>query len=398
MRGGVADQPAVAPASPAERAIADANNKFTWELYSQLRQESDGDLFFSPQSISIALAMTMEGARGETAAQMARVLHVGSPDHTVPDAYAAFLARLNGTGRPADAPQRGYQLSIANRLFGQQGYTFLDPFLATLRNDYKAELGLVDFVQQSEAARTEINDWVAKETNDKIKDLIPRGAVDEMTRLVLANAIYFKGLWTSPFEKEMTRPMLFHLTASQQVDVPMMYQKSRFRWARHDDVTVIELPYQGNEVSMLAILPRRMDGLAAVEATLSPAKIAEWTAQMGRPEVEVWLPKWKNTSEFVLNATLAKLGMKDAFTPDVADLSGMDGTRKLYISAALHKAFVDVNEEGTEAAAATGIIAGVTSMPIDPPQFLADHAFIYVIRDNASGSILFAGRVMDPRD
>jgi serpin B len=383
----------------AARALADSNNKFTWELYAQLRENSNDNLFFSPQSIAIALAMTWEGARGETAVQMSRVLHLGSPQSTTPDIYWRMLTQLNQSAGPAGQPvaSRGYQLTIANGLFVQQGYNFLEPFLATLRNEYGAELGKVDFVMQTDAARKEINDWVANQTNDKIKDLIPSGAVDEMTRLVLANAIYFKGTWSHPFEKEATRPMPFHVSAGAQADVPMMYQKERFRFSRHEDISVIELPYKGDALSMLVLLPAKLDGLAATEKQLTPAKLTEWTAGLAQPEVMVWLPKFTFTSEFKLNEALSKLGMPSAFVPSDADFSGMTGNRDLYISAALHKAFVDVNEEGTEAAAATGMVAGVTSAPLDPPTFRADHPFVFVIRDNGTGSFLFVGRVMDPR-
>jgi serpin B len=405
--GGVvrAQQPADRMGRPvtAVRAITDATNRFAWELYGQFRAESDGNLFFSPQSISIALAMTQEGARGETAKQMGRVLHVSTPQaDTVPGGYAELLARLNGRpagGAEREPGKRGYELSVANRLWGHQGYQFVDRFLMTLRDKYQAELGQVDFIEQPDVSRRTINNWVARQTNDKIKDLIPSGAVDPMTRLVLTNAIYFKGAWAQPFDKTATRPMAFHLAADRQVDVPMMYQQKQFKFAKHADVLLIEMPYQGeiNSISMLVILPTKVDGLPEIENQLSTAKLAEWTATMRQTEVDVWLPKFNATSEFELNLLLSKLGMTLAFQPGQADFSGMNGNRELFISAALHKAHVDVNEEGTEAAAATGVVVRVKSVPVDPPTFKADHPFVFVIRDDATGGALFIGRVMDPR-
>jgi serpin B len=400
MRRGQPARPAAAipRASEAEKALAEANNRFAWDLYARLREESDGNLFYSPQSISIALAMTYHGARGATAAEMAKVLHLETPQEDVPAAFAALLNRMKagGAGGSEVAAQRGYKLSLANRLWGQDGYRFLDSFLAPLAESYQAPLGRLDFARQTEAARKTINDWVANQTNDKIKDLLAPGVLDSTTRLVLTNAIYFKGTWASQFDKAVTRPAPFTISGGQQVDVPMMHQKLQANYDQNELVTVIELPYQGDAVSFIGILPTKTDGLADVERVLSPAKLTEWTASMGSPEVEVWLPKFKTTSEFVLNDVLAKLGMPKAFGSE-ADFSGMDGTRNLYISAAVHKAFVDVNEEGTEAAAATAVVMAERAM-LRQPTFRADHPFLFVIRDNATGSILFAGRVMDPRE
>ncbi len=242
---------------------------------------------------------------------------------------------------------------------------------------------------------------MAEATKGKITDLIPAGVLSDMTRLVLTNAIYFKGNWLHQFNKDSTQPAPFHLSATQKVEVPLMFQKERYKFGRakfgESGLKVLELPYKGEELSMVLLLPDETDGLAALEKELTAENLKSWTAKLGKPEVMVFLPKFKMTAEFQLNDVLAKLGMPLAFAPGSADFSGMDGKMDLYISAVVHKAFVDVNEEGTEAAAATGVVFGVTSVPVDPPEFRADHPFVFLIRDNRSGAILFMGRVLDPR-
>jgi serpin B len=297
-----------------------------------------------------------------------------------------------------NAPEdKSYELRIANRLWGQTGYGFLRSYLETTRDDYGAELAQVDFVNQTEQVRREIDAWVEQQTNDKIKDLIPSGALDSLTRLVLTNAVYFKGKWEHEFDKKATQDAPFTVSADEKVDVPLMFQKERFRYGETGELQLLEMPYKGGDLTMLVLLPKKADGLAAIEEKLSAENLDKWSSGMRKQKVRTYIPRFKLTEEFQLNSMLSALGMPSAFDPDKADFSGMNGKRDLYITAALHKAFVDVNEEGTEAAAATGIVVGVLSVEPEPKVFRADHPFAFVIRHNPTGSILFMGRVMNPR-
>lgn len=385
------------PSSPDVAAVVKGSNQFAFDLYTKLRSEEPGNLFFSPQSISTALAMTYAGARGETASQMASVLHFDLPPDKLHPAQAALLSYWNALGK-----QGNVQLSAANRLWGQDSYHFLDTFIRLLRTEYGAKLELVDFAK-SAAARKAINAWVEKATSGKIKDLIPEGVLDQDTRLVLTNAVYFKGDWEDAFQKSATKPSDFFLSATEKAsDVPLMYQKERFRFheakvADGKGVKLLELPYKGKQLSMVVLLPEAKDGLAELEEHLTADMLDQWINAAKEREVKVWLPKFKMTDEFQLGDVLAAMGMKNAFS-GLADFSGMDGTKGLFISDVIHKAFVDVNEEGTEAAAATGIVLELkAAAPAATPEFRADHPFALVIRDNATGAILFMGRVLDPR-
>ncbi len=378
---------------PAAAAVAKDGNAFACDLYARLRTEQSGNLFFSPQSISTALAMTYVGARGETAAQMVRTLRFSLPQAELPAAYAELLRGLNPTG------DRGYRLSIANRLWGQRGEAFLDEFLAVTRRDFGAELGLVDFRTDAEGARGEINAWVLAQTADKIRDLIPPRVLGPDTRLVLTNAIYFRGDWAKQFDKAATTDQPFHVAAGRTVTVPLMFAKTRVGFAAFadDGLKVAELPYKGDDVSMLVLLPDAVDGLAALEAKLTVENIGRWTGALRRQEVLVHLPRFSVESGFGLGPTLAAMGMPLPFS-DAADFSGMNGKRDLSISAVVHKARVDVDEQGTEAAAATGVVVGVTAArPGEPPSFRADRPFVFLIRHNPTGAILFLGRLANPR-
>ena len=374
---------------PNVQELAVANNQFAIDLYGQLRTEP-GNLFFSPNSISTALAMTYAGAESSTAGQMAEVLHFELPEDRLHPAFSGLLGRLN-------SKKKGIEVRAANRLWGQKGYTFLPAYLQTTRDQYGAELGQVDFVQQTEAARQTINTWVQDQTNDKIKDLIPAGVLNNMTRLVLTNAIYFKGNWEHQFDKEATQSAPFHVSADEKVEVPMMFQKEKFAHGTVDDVQLLKLPYVGKDFSMLVLLPKAVDGLPALEQKLTIENLNKWMAVLEEKKVDVYLPKFKLTSEFSLDGVLAKMGMTDAFCPEQADFSGMTGNKELYISAVVHKAFVDVNEEGTEAAAATGVVVAVSSVQIIPT-FGAYPTFLFLIRDNQTNSILFMGRVTNPKE
>ena len=365
------------------------NNAFALALYAKLRAEDQGNLFLSPYSISTALAMTYAGAKGKTAAEMAEVLHFTVPQEQLHPGFAALTAKLHG-----DIKKEGYQLRIANRLWGQAGYHFLPTFLQVTRDHYGAELAQVDFAQDTEAARHTINAWVEEKTEEKIKDLLAQGVLDSGTTLVLTNAIYFKGDWQRKFEAKATKDAPFLLTPQKKVTVPMMRQRGKFAYGVVGNVQVLELPYVGKDLSMFVLLPKEVDGLADLEKSLSEETLNTWTSGLREQTVEVLLPKFKMTSGFRLEKVLGAMGMPLAFS-DKADFSGMTGQRGLFISAVIHKAFIDVNEEGTEAAAATAVVMRAPAPP--NPIFRADHAFLFLIRDNRTGSILFLGRMMNPK-
>jgi serpin B len=383
-----------APAADIEKLATD-NNVFAFDLYGKLRT-NEGNLFLSPASISTALAMTYAGAAGETEMQIAKAMHFTLPEAKLHTAFAALLRELNGSG--ADANQRGYQMSVANALWGQQGYAWKQEFLKVTRDSYGAGLREVDFAKSAEQARQTINTWVEKQTNDKIKELLKPGILNSMTRLVLTNAIYFKGDWATQFDKKATFDQDWHATADKKVKAPMMHRTGEFRLYEDQELQVLDLPYKGKDLSMFVALPRKVDGLAGMEKTVTAEKFARWAKDMrSHDRVEVTLPKFKTTAEFVLNEELQKLGMTDAFTPK-ANFARMNGNdRDLYIAAVVHKAFVDVNEEGTEAAAATGVVMKTRAVLGEQhPVFRADHPFLFLIRDNRSGSVLFLGRLADP--
>ncbi len=372
-------------------ALVAGNNRFAVDLYGRLRSATSGNLFFSPYSISTALAMTLAGSAGDTQKQMAEVLHFTVPE---PELHR-LMAQLRQNLR-ADA-KRGYQLRIANRLWGHKGYEFLPEFLATTREHYAADLGVVDFVRNAEAGRQEINRWVETETERKITDLIPPGAIDAATRLVLANAIYFKANWQDKFNERLTADTPFHIPGGEEVTVPMMHQTRSFGYQAADGLQVLEMPYVDGKLSMLVLLPKEIEGLPALEEKLTAENLRQWTTGLRRQRVIVYLPRFKLTSQFGLNDALQAMGMTLAFDDLKADFSRMSPGEGLYISAVVHKAFVDVNEEGTEAAAATGVIMAPRAAIVDePPTFRADHPFLFLIRDNQTGSILFIGRVANP--
>ena len=338
--------------------------------------------------------MTYAGARGETAAEMARTLHFPAPQDQLHTAFASLEQALAPQG---DKP--GYRLSLANRLWGQQGYHFLADFLAVTRDSFRAELAQVDFVSQTEEARQSINKWVEQQTQERIKDLVPRGALTPLTRLVLTNAIYFKGDWSRPFTKSMTKDEDFHVSGDKTTRVPMMHKTAGFRFFAGDGLKAVELPYGKGDLATIVFLPDEVDGLPALEHKLTVKNLGHWLDTLRKQEVALSFPRFKLTSEFSLATILASMGMPLAFDQDRADLSGISTEEKLFISAVLHKAYVDVNEEGTEAAAATGVVvaARASMIPRQPVEFRADHPFLFLIRDNRSGSILFLGRVVNPQ-
>jgi len=391
---GAAAEPTKAAATQAKADVTPVvagNTAFALDLYAKLR-EQDGNLFLSPYSISTALAMTYAGARGQTAEQMAKTLHFILDEDRLHPAFAALQAQTDAGGKG-----KGYQLSVANALWGQEGYKFLQPFLDVNEKHYGAGLRKVGFQKDPEAARQTINTWVEKQTQDRIKELLKKGIIKPLTTLVLTNAIYFKGDWSSQFKEEATRDAPFTLADGNKVTVPLMHQTETFPWFATETFRAIELPYVGKDLSMIAFLPSKADGLPALEKSFTAENLAKWMPRLRPQKIMVWLPKFKMTSAFGLKDTLAAMGMPDAFAPGAADFSGMDGSRQLYISAVVHKAFVEVNEEGTEAAGATAVVVARESMPAPLPRFRADHPFLFLIRDNRTGSILFIGRVANPK-
>ncbi len=337
--------------------------------------------------------MTRAGAKGDTAAQIDKTLHFDLGQDKLNAGFAALLNQVNG--EPMEG-KRGYQLSTANALWGQKGYPFKADFLQIAKDDYGGGLNDVDFKGATEQARQTINAWVEKQTNDKIKDLIPQGVLDASTRLVLTNAIYFKGDWASQFKKDATHDGPFHLSAEKKVDAPLMSQKGKFGYFDGGSFQALEMPYANGDLSMVVLLPKKIDGLADVEKDLTTDKLAGWIGKLYKQEVVVTLPKFKTTQQMGMKGVLSKMGMPVAFT-DRADFSGIGGDPgELCIQDVIHKAYVDVNEEGTEAAAATGVIVESTSARVVTPEFRADHPFIFLIRDTRNGSILFLGRLADP--
>ncbi len=391
---------------PVDYAVS-ANGRFAVDLYKRLSRENEGEnLFFSPYSITSALMMTAEGARGETAAEMGEALRFPAALRRAGDEAAEKpwdLAPLHrGFAELNDrfnAPNLPYELKVANALWGEQSHPFLQSYIDAVQKYYKTGgLFAVDFLHHAEQAGVRINRWVERQTNEKIKNLIPKGQLDSLTRLVLTNAIYFKAKWRDIFKEHSTRPADFFLSADRKTKVPMMFQKEKHRYAEDDSLQALELAYEGEQLSMLVFLPRKVDGLPRLEQTLSWRTIEAWRAKLRPREVRTYLPKFKLEMSFQLKRPLEALGMKRAFGGG-ADLSGIDGQRFLAISAVIHKTFIDLDEAGTEAAAATAVVAAGAAPPrpgSPPPVFRADHPFLFAICDNRSGCVLFLGRVTKP--
>jgi serpin B len=385
------ESPNVADADLA--ATVAGNTAFALDLYQQIRVQP-GNVFYSPFSISEALAMTWAGARGETEKQMATALHFTlSQDKQHPAFDALDLALASrGQGKKGSDGQ-GFRLNVANALWGQMGYSFLPAFLDTLAQNYGAGMHVVDFEKAPEDARTIINDWVAQKTADRIKDLLPPGSVDSSARLVLTNAIYFNAAWANPFKPEATKALAFTKRDGTQIQVPTMSGSPEVPYGAGPGWAAVELPYDGNELSMVLILPDA-GTIDDFEAALDAGKLAQIAGGLSLHAVTMTLPKFKVESQFSLADQLAKLGMPDAFS-DAADFSGINGKGGLVISAVVHKAFVNVDEAGTEAAAATGVVVGTTSVP-EPAEIHFDHPFLFFIQDRATKTVLFFGRVEDP--
>ena len=378
--------------------IVDGNSDFAADLYAKLVADAKGNVFFSPASIHTALAMTYVGAAGDTASQMMQTLHLPGDDAKLHSNFGSLLVRLN---RPQVMNgQASYDLVVSNAIWGQKGYEFTPAFLDCLKTNYNSPLNDVDFAQSADARKT-INDWVADKTKDKIKDLIPDGVLNNLTRMVLTNAVYFKSKWASTFPKDATADAAFQVSAGKSVTVPMMHQTHDLGYLETDDCQVLEMSYFMHDLSMFVLLPKKADGMAAVEKSLSAANFTKWSKDVEKTNVEVTMPKFQFTSQFGLADALKALGMTDAFDATKANFAGMTEKEKLFISAVIHKAFVAVDEDGTEAAAATAVVMGVMSAmpnPAQPKVFKADHPFVFYIRHNSTGEILFMGKVVNPKE
>ncbi len=380
------------------KKVTQANNQFAIDLYTCLAEDPERageNLFFSPWSISTALAITYEGSRGKTADEIQAVFHFPADKTTRRTGFYEIISGLNRGGT-------GYTLRTANALWAEKTYPFLPEYTYTVRNSYSASVANLDFINNPEDSRTTINMWVAQQTSARIQDLLPSGSIDPLTRLVITNAIYFKGTWDKQFSKDNTVEEEFLVSPSQTVRVPMMKQTDEdvefWLYTETDTLQVLGMPYahkDGKELSMLVILPKGGD-LEPVEQSLDTTSLSEMQQAMVYKQVMVYFPRFRLEADYHLSDILKEMGMPTAFIPGEADLSGMDGTTDLYIDDVFHKAFVDVNEEGTEAAAATAVaVSGMAY--IEPiPVFRADHPFIFLIQDNDTGNILFMGRVVNP--
>lgn len=377
--------------------LSQSTNAFACDLYKQLIKDDNGNVFISPYSISSVLAMVYAGAGGNTRAQMAAVLHYD----VVPNIHEAFHD-FNGR-LISETDDRSYDLVTANALWGQEGYPFLSDFQELNRKYYGAGLYAVDFIGEDvrEETRGTINAWVEKHTRGKIQDLIRPGQLSEATRLVLTNAIYFKGKWAREFKEEKTETQAFTVGTGGTANVPTMTRNGSYRYAEDRDVQCLILPYDGMSLNMMIVLPKEIDGLSSVEARLSADRLSEWADQAEPEPVTVFLPRFSAEKRYDLPGSLRALGMKDAFRWPGADFSGIDSTKKFFISNVIHQTFIDVDEAGTEAAAATAVVAvaGGKSLPQSAFKiFRADHPFIFMIRDAESGCVLFLGRVVDPTE
>jgi len=375
--------------------VVNASNQFALDFYFKIKDDEKGNIFYSPYSISTALAMTYEGARGKTADEIQSVFHFPKDDATRRSSVAAIYNGLN----KKDAK---YRLHTANALWVQKGYQLLSEYTNRVEKYYAGKATNVDFVRATEQARQTINNWVENKTDNKIKDLFPQGSLNLFTRLVLTNAIYFKGIWVKEFDKGETREEVFRVSREQTVKVPMMRRtdaEAKFNYAETEDLQILEMLYEGGDLSMLVLLPRN-DGLKSLEDALTLEKLNEWKNELKEQRVDVYIPKFTFESKYFLNENLKEMGMPLAFTPPGmplgADFSGIAGDKELFIQLVVHQAFIDVNEEGTEAAAATGVSVGIVSIGPRIPIFCADHPFIFIIQEKETGNILFLGRVIIP--
>lgn len=386
--------PQVSPAALLE--LSDGNTAFACDLYRYL-SEKDGNLFFSPYSISLALAMLYAGTEEQTETQVAEAMHFTLAESELHPAFNFLDLELSSRGDGAmGADNQPFRLRVANSVWGQDGYSFQPDYLDLLATHYGAGMNLLDFMTDPEAARVTINQWVSDSTEGRIPNLLPQGSIDMMTRMVLTNAIYFNASWDEQFEEERTASASFTTADGTTVNVPFMNQTTYYGHVDGDGFVAVGLPYDGLELSMVVIMPDT-GSLAAFESNLNESVLSAITDSLAPTRVQLSMPKFTiEGASFSLSAALQSMGMIDAFLPGTADLSGIDGTRTLYVSDVIHKAFVAVDEKGTEAAAATGVIISGTSMPPPPVPVVLNRPFLFLIRDIETKAVLFLGRVVNP--
>jgi serine protease inhibitor len=381
-------------------SVVEANNMLAFDLYSKLVGEApneDTNIFFSPFSISSAFAITYEGARGTTADEIQSVFHFPGSMEAQRNGYKEVNSGINA-GDPA------YDLRVANALWAEETYPFLEDYIRAAEEYYSANTTNLDFINQPEQSRLTINAWAEEKTNEKITNLIPEGVINPLTRLVITNAIYFKGTWVKQFDEEKTYETDFTTASGAKVPVRMMQRTDEdaiFGYAETDTLQALRMPYEhesGKELSMMVLLPKQGD-LHAVETALDAAMLKGLGDSMELQEVKVYFPRFKCETQYSLSDTLRAMGMPTAFSGGAADFSGMDGTKNLFISDVVHKAYVEVNEEGTEAAAATAVVMELSAIEEEPvPVFRADHPFIFLIQDDDTGNILFIGSISNPKE
>lgn len=376
-------------------AVVAGNNRFAINLYAQLKNTED-NVFFSPYSISTALAMVYEGARAKTANELESVFNFPSDNKQRRNAFKAIQNQLNNMGD-------GNRLSIANALWVQNNYKLLPSYISSVQNFYASKVQKLDFVKNTANAEKSINQWVANKTNNRITDIIGQGTLPVDTQVLLTNAIYFKGNWADSFEARLTESQDFYLNTSIKIKALLMHKLDDFSYMETDNMQLLEIPYKGNKISMWVILPKESKNMPAIEKSLSIEKLKEWRDKLEYKEVNAFIPKFKfRTNYNAMDETLQQMGVHAAFSPE-ADFSGITpiSKRRLAIDKIIHQTFIEVNEKTTEAAAATVVVMAdkAAMIPIEPPVpilFRADHPFIFIIQDIEKGSILFLGKVNDP--
>ncbi len=380
----------VEPSEENIEAVVLSNNEFAFDLYRSLNKGEGENIFYSPYSIFSALTVTYEGSKEKTAEEIASVLHL--PEKNVlRSGFGALYNQINNEAKE-------YQLNTANALWAQKDYPFLKEYIDVIEQSYGGEITNLDFVRETEKSRETINKYIEERTNNKIKNLIPQGALSSLTRMVITNAIYFKGKWKFEFDKGDTRELDFYITPENSIKTDMMFinpQEEKFNYLETEEVQVIELPYQGEEVSMFVFLPK--GNIEVIESGLNLKKLEEYKEEMIETKMDgIYLPKFEFDTKYFMKEILISMGIDSAYFYGKADFSRMDGTKELVIDDVIHQAYVGVDEEGTEAAGATAVIIGITSAPINEKIFMADRPFIFIIQENKTENILFIGRVSDP--
>lgn len=374
----------------AVNSVSEANNRFAIDVYNEIA-DGDENLFISPYSITSALAMTYAGADGNTATQMSSVLSLDGVDNPH-EGFKKLRISLQET--------KSVKLHVANSLWPQKGYRFLESYLKFTKENYDVDITAVDYVKKVEKARLNINTWVSEKTMEKIPELIPQGTLNALTKMVLVNAIYFKGDWATPFNKKATTTEAFYSQNGETVKTKLMFKNAKYPYKESLGLQVIELPYSDENLSMIVLLPNKKDGIKSLEKELTTENIEKWTTGLQKKTVNLHFPKFKLESGFLLAKKLAKMGMSDAFNASLADFSKMDGKKKnLFIGDVIHKTFIAVDEEGTEAAGATAVVMRAYAVrPDETVNFRADHPFIYMIKEKSSNTILFLGRFSEPTE